>query len=47
MFKAFNMGIGYIIVADKRTAEKVKSTGETVYTIGRIVKGTGKVKLIH
>lgn len=47
MYKAFNMGIGYIIVTDKKNAEKIKSSKETVYTIGRIVKGTGKVKLVN
>ena len=47
MFKAFNMGIGYIIVTDQRNADKIKSTGEKVHTIGRIVKGSGKVKLIR
>jgi len=47
MYRAFNMGIGYIIVADKRTAEKIKASGETVFIIGRIVKGTGQVKLTN
>ncbi len=47
MYNAFNMGIGYIIVTDNRNAEKIKSTGEKVHTIGRIVKGSGKVKLIR
>jgi len=47
MYKAFNMGIGYILVTDKRNAEKIKSAGEKVHTIGRIVNGSGKVKLIR
>ncbi len=47
MYNAFNMGIGYIIVTDKRNAEKIKSTGKDVHTIGRIVNGSGKVKLIR
>jgi phosphoribosylformylglycinamidine cyclo-ligase len=45
MYKAFNMGIGYIIVADEKNAAKIKKSIETVYQIGRIVKGTGKVIL--
>jgi len=47
MYKAFNMGVGFIIVANKKTVEKIKSKNETVYTIGCIVKGTGKVKLVN
>ncbi len=47
MYKAFNMGIGYIIVTDQRNAEKIKSAGETVHTVGRIVKGSGQVRLIR
>jgi len=47
MFKAFNMGIGYIIVTDRRNAEKIKSASKDVATIGRIVKGSGKVKLVR
>ena len=47
MYQAFNMGIGYIIVTDRRNAEKIKSAGKDIYTIGRIVKGSGKVGLIH
>jgi len=47
IYCAFNMGIGYIIVTDKSNAEKIKSSGETVYAIGQIVKGTGRVHLSH
>ncbi len=47
MYRAFNMGIGFIIVADKRAAEKINATGEIVHTIGRIVKGAGKVKMVR
>ncbi len=47
MYNAFNMGIGYIIVTDRLNAEKIKSNGKEVHTIGRIVNGSGKVKLIR
>ena len=47
MFKTFNMGIGLCIVVSPEDAEKaekvLKEAGETVYRIGEIRKGTGKV----
>lgn len=46
MYSAFNMGIGFIIVTDKGNGEKIKKSGKNVLTIGRIVKGTGKVELM-
>lgn len=50
MYSAFNMGIGYIIVADETNAAKIKadleSGGEDVYTIGKIVKGDKTVRLV-
>ena len=47
MFKTFNMGIGLCIVVSPEDAEKaekvLKEAGETVYRIGEIRKGSGKV----
>jgi len=49
MFRVFNMGIGYVLVvapdfADSIT-KKLEKLGETVYHIGEIKAGTGKVVL--
>ncbi len=48
MYEAFNMGIGYILVADSSNAgnivEDIKKAGETAYIIGKTEPGTGKVK---
>jgi phosphoribosylformylglycinamidine cyclo-ligase len=49
MFRVFNMGIGMAVVvpASKAAgvAKKFEQQGQKCYTIGRIVKGNGKVKL--
>ena len=49
MDRVFNMGIGYTLIVRPTFAEGVKRklerAGETVYTLGEIVPGTGKVKL--
>ena len=49
MFRVFNMGIGYVLIVDKDSAAdisaKLKDSGEKVYEIGTITKGTGKVVL--
>ena len=49
MFRVFNMGIGFIMVVAKDFAdaiqEKLTRSGETVYRIGHIAPGTGKVLL--
>lgn len=45
MYKAFNMGIGYIIVCDSNTADKIKAIDKSVHAIGRIANGTGQVRL--
>jgi len=47
IYRAFNMGIGFIIVTDKRNAEKIRLAGGIFHTIGRVVKGSGKVKLVR
>jgi len=46
IYSAFNMGIGYIIVADESNARKISAELETVHSIGKIVKGAGEVKLV-
>lgn len=50
IYSAFNMGIGYIIVADRDNADGIigdlKKQGETVYTIGEVKKGDKTVKLV-
>ncbi len=49
MFRVFNMGIGYVVIVRPHFAESVadqlRRMGETVYTLGKITKGTGKVVL--
>ena len=49
MFRVFNMGIGFVLVVAKDFAdaiqEKLTRSGETVYRIGHIAPGTGKVIL--
>ena len=47
MFRVFNMGIGFVLIvapdfADS-IAEHLTRTGETVYNLGSIKKGDGKV----
>ena len=45
--KTFNMGIGFALVLDPADAPKaaalLREAGETVYEIGEIVEGDGKV----
>lgn len=49
MYRTFNMGIGMIIIASADEAEKIKahlaSAEETVYEIGRVVKGNHDVTI--
>jgi len=51
MFKVFNMGIGMILVADKKDLTSIMRDssllGETVFHIGEIKKGTRKVNLLN
>ena len=51
MFRAFNMGIGMIMVVSKKDTDGVlkqlSSLKETAYPIGEIIAGTGKVKLLN
>ncbi len=47
MYKVFNMGIGFVLIAAEDFADsitkKLSRYGEKVYKIGRITSGTGKV----
>jgi phosphoribosylformylglycinamidine cyclo-ligase len=47
MFRAFNMGVGMVIVASASAADAIKShleeRGESVYEIGRVVEGNREV----
>ena len=49
MFTVFNMGIGFVLIVAEDFADsiarKLSRFGETVYTLGRITTGTGKVVL--
>ncbi len=50
MYSAFNMGIGYVLVVDRKDADGIMDSlgklGEQAYRIGEIVPGSGKVQLI-
>ena len=47
MYKTFNMGIGFVLVVDRRLAADaaavLREAGERVFEIGEIVEGTGRV----
>jgi len=47
MFRVFNMGIGFVLIVAEDFAnslsKKLTRSGETVYRLGRITTGTGKV----
>jgi phosphoribosylformylglycinamidine cyclo-ligase len=49
MFRVFNMGIGYVVIAAPDFAEAAARSliqwGQKVYNIGRITRGTGQVAL--
>ena len=49
MDRVFNMGVGYVLIVRPTFADAVKRKlekfGETVYELGEIKKGTGKVKV--
>ena len=50
MKKTFNMGVGYIVVIDKKDSEiaisRLKEIGCNAYLIGSIEKGDGKIRYI-
>lgn len=43
MFRAFNMGIGYVVIVDKKDADKVLKKIKGSVKIGKIVHGSRKV----
>ncbi len=49
MMRVFNMGIGYTLIVRPTFAESVarrlRKAGETVYTLGKITRGKGRVRL--
>ncbi|MBN4060961.1 phosphoribosylformylglycinamidine cyclo-ligase [bacterium AH-315-I18] len=49
MLRVFNMGVGYVMIVRPHFADSIKEqlrkAGETVYTLGKLTKGTGKVIL--
>jgi phosphoribosylformylglycinamidine cyclo-ligase len=49
MMRVFNMGIGYTLIVRPTFAESVarrlRKAGETVYTLGKITSGKGRVRL--
>jgi phosphoribosylformylglycinamidine cyclo-ligase len=49
MDRVFNMGVGYCLIVRPTFAEaavrKLEKFGETVYTLGKITKGKGRVKI--
>ncbi|MBN1795517.1 MAG: phosphoribosylformylglycinamidine cyclo-ligase [Sedimentisphaerales bacterium] len=49
MYRVFNMGIGYVLVVAEDFADSIEHKlaryGQTVYKIGRVTGGTGKVVL--
>ncbi len=49
MFRVFNMGVGYTLIVRphfaEAVAEKLTKAGETVYRLGEITPGKGKVRL--
>jgi len=46
MFRAFNMGVGMILVVKNENVEKVLASAEGSYLIGEIKEGKRKVKMI-
>jgi phosphoribosylformylglycinamidine cyclo-ligase len=50
MFRVFNMGIGMVYIISPEYAQIAatiaQDSGESVFNIGKIVKGSGKVRII-
>ena len=46
MFRAFNMGVGMILVVEDANVEKVLATAEGSYLIGEIKEGTRQAKMV-
>lgn len=49
MFRVFNMGIGYTLIVRPHfadaVADKLRKSGQTVYVLGKAVRGKGRVRL--
>ena len=49
MLRVFNMGVGYIMIVRPHFADSIQAqlekAGETVFKLGTLTKGTGKVLL--
>jgi phosphoribosylformylglycinamidine cyclo-ligase len=46
MFRAFNMGVGMIVVVEDKDVDKVLTTAEGSYLIGEIKEGKRQAKMI-
>jgi len=46
MFRAFNMGVGMILVVEESNVDKVLATAEGSYLIGEIKEGTHNVAMV-
>jgi phosphoribosylformylglycinamidine cyclo-ligase len=49
MFRAFNMGVGMVVIADPSSADRVRESamaaGVTAWPMGHVVTGAGRVIL--
>jgi phosphoribosylformylglycinamidine cyclo-ligase len=49
MFRAFNMGVGMVVITDAASADSVmvsaRNAGVPAWTLGRVTRGSGRVKL--
>ena len=45
MFRTFNMGIGMVVFCSKNDGERILDDLDDAYEIGRVVNGTGSVKI--
>jgi phosphoribosylformylglycinamidine cyclo-ligase len=50
MDRAFNMGLGMLVIVDAERADELRArleeSGETVHSVGRIEKGSRTVRLL-
>jgi phosphoribosylformylglycinamidine cyclo-ligase len=46
MFRAFNMGVGMILVVEEANVDKVLATAEGSYLIGEIKEGAREAKMV-
>ena len=46
MFRAFNMGVGMVLVVEEQNVDKVLETAEGSYVIGEILEGQRRVEMI-